>query len=142
MNLLTRKEIEMDVKDLMIGDWIDDGYKKAQVTSITCDGIVETTAAISNIEVVDPIPLTEDILVKNGFASSEGYAYLHLDENNFLEFCYYNHRLSKIYMGIEIDDWDKRVKIRDVVFVSSCNYVHEFQHDLKRCGIEKEIVID
>lgn len=38
----------MDCKDLMIGDWIEDGYKKSQVTSITCDGIVETTAAISN----------------------------------------------------------------------------------------------
>jgi len=57
----------MDVKDLMLGDWIEDGYKKAQVTSITCDGIVETTAAISNIEVVEPIPLTEEILVKNGW---------------------------------------------------------------------------
>ena len=42
-------------------------------------------------------------------------------------------------MGIEIDEWNKRVTIRDVVFVSNCNYVHEFQHDLKRCGIEKEV---
>ena len=57
----------MKVSDLMIGDWIGDGYKKAQVTSITCDGIVETTSGISNIEVVDPIPLTEEILVKNDF---------------------------------------------------------------------------
>lgn len=129
----------MDVTDLMIGDWIEDGYKKAQVTSITCDGIVETTAAISNIEVVDPIPLTEDILVRNGFIFNKGYAVLQVSEDTYLDFYKHEHRLRKVWEGI--DEWNNHAKVRDVTFVCQCYYVHEFQHALRLCGVEKSIIL-
>jgi hypothetical protein len=106
----------MDYKDLMVGDWIEDGYKKAQVTSITCDGIVETTAAISNIEVVDPIPLTEEILVKNGF------------KGNPLDGYYYWQDADRIEL-------DGNFGYHGIVI----NYVHQLQHLLRLRGIEKEI---
>ena len=106
----------MKVTDLMIGDWIEDGYKKAQVTSITCDGIVETTSAISNIEVVDPIPLTDEILTKNGWFALDEYRY----EGDVA--------LAKESSGFRLKNTNICV-----------NYVHQLQHLLRLSGIEKEI---
>ena len=61
----------MEAKDLMIGDWLLDGHVYAQVTSITCDGNIETTHnEHSNIELIEPIPLTSKVLEKNGFTKS------------------------------------------------------------------------
>lgn len=114
----------MEVRDLMLGDWIEDGYKKSQVTSITCDGIVETTAAISNIEVVDPIPLTEEILVKNGF---EKFA-----ESQTL----FDYTDNDIHLEYWIGDGCFRY------YTAEIHYVHQLQHLLRLCGVEKELVID
>lgn len=121
---------KLTCQDLMVGDWIEDGYKKSQVTSITCDGIVETTAAISNIEVVEPIKLTEEILVKNGFdftkrnygvvckEDKHGDVELSKDENGF-------------YWSINTDEYE----------ILRIDYVHTLQHLLRLCGIEKELTI-
>ena len=118
----------MKVTDLMLGDWIEDGYKKSQVTSITCDGIVETTAAISNIEVVDPIPLTEDILVKNGWDFRDRQYAIECKEDK-LGIVELSRDKDGYYWSI---NWDEYQIIR-------IHYVHELQHILRMCGIEKEI---
>ena len=117
----------MKVNELMLGDWIEDGYKKAQVTSITCDGIVETTAAISNIEVVDPIPLTEEILVKNGFDKDERSKYFHLYTLDMEGHWDFDISWSS-QNGFSYED----IKL---------TYVHQLQHLLRLCGIEKEITL-
>ena len=57
----------MKVKELTIGDWVLDGGVKAQVTSITCDGNIETTRRMSNEEIVEPLSITENILLDNGY---------------------------------------------------------------------------
>ena len=58
----------MEINELFIGAWVMDGIKPAEVTGIICDGIVETTVnESSNIEVIEPIPLTDAILYKHGF---------------------------------------------------------------------------
>ena len=119
---LARKEIDMDCKDLMVGDWIEDGYKKAQVTSITCDGIVETTAAISNIEVVDPIPLTEEILVKNGFVKTWNGDWQLKEYSTII--------ISKDYY---VEIFERIIRI---------DYLHELQHMLHAACVDKELVID
>lgn len=104
----------------MVGDWIEDGYKKAQVTSITCDGIVETTAAISNIEVVDPIPLTEEILVKNGWRKEP----ITIDGD-------YADWYGEIPICQEEDEFNyERIEL---------TYVHTLQHLLRLVGVQKEI---
>ena len=118
----------MKVTDLMIGDWIEDGYKQAQVSSITCDGIVETTAAISNIEVVAPIPLTEEILTKNGWDFTKRKYGIYCKEDKF-----HNVELSRdddgFYWSINTDEYE----------ILRIHYVHQLQHLLRLCGIEKEI---
>ena len=123
----------MKVSDICVGDWIEDGYKKSQVTSITCDGIVETTAAISNIEVIDAIPLTEEILVKNGFVEVE------LTDSYELNTDYYEIEVWNYSDGLWV------VIVHWIEFSSTpeskatVSYVHQLQHLLRLCGIEKEI---
>jgi hypothetical protein len=126
---------ELNCQDLMVGDWIDDGYKKAQVTSITCDGIVETTAAISNIEVIEPIPLTEEILVKNGFVG------VPLTDSYELNTDYYEIEVWNYSDGLWV------VNVHWIEFSSTpddkltVSYVHQLQHLLRLCGIEKQLTI-
>lgn len=62
----------MKANELMIGDFVLDGNIYAQVTSITCDGNIETTHnEYSNIELIEPIPLTPEVLARMGFTIEE-----------------------------------------------------------------------
>lgn len=129
----------MDTRDLFIGAYVFDGTSIAQVTGITCDGIVETTRnSQSNIELIEPIPLTEEFFEKNGFVL----------DNKFLQ-------LYKIY-----DSEDKRIIITDITnsgdgywnvhidnenydTIGSCDvkYVHQFQQLLRLCGYEMDVIV-
>lgn len=106
----------MKANELMIGDFVLDGNIYAQVTSITCDGNIETTHnEHSNIELIEPIPLTSEILEKIGWEEiPKGFVlYKKLCKNSFVV------NASKIQI----------------------KYIHELQHVLRLCGIEKEIVL-
>ena len=113
-------------EELMIGDWVLDGTQDAQVTGITCDGIIETTAnANSNIELLEPIPITPEILEKNGWERRPtGYVF-HIDGGKS-----YDNTLWYIFNDntfvVEIEEF-------------SIKYIHELQHALKLCGITKKI---
>lgn len=125
----------------MIGDWFFDGHVYAQVTSITCDGNVETTHnALSNIELVEPIPLTSKILEKNGFTKSTPPPGIHAK-------CYELNNKKDRY-NLTIADYNKYKRLLLNVdsedsecFNIKCDYVYELQHALRLCGIEKEIVL-
>lgn len=82
----------------------------------------------------EPIPITAEILVKNGFKWDGMYAYLEIDDTSFVTWYkheglvrkHYEHRENK---GIE------------TIFQSSPGivYVHQLQHALRLAGVEKEI---
>lgn len=122
----------------MVGDWFEDGYKSSQVTSITCDGIVETTSAISNIDVVEPIELTEEILVKNGFRYTANAIGRHNCKCYELEQEGVYHMTISIYKNEITCELDK-VDAMYMNVVTNC--VHTLQHLLRLCGIDKEITI-
>lgn len=129
----------MKEKDLMIGDWVLDGNAYAQVTSITCDGNIETTHnEHSNIELVNPIPLTPEILEKNGFTKSTPPPGIHArcykldnkkDRYN-LTIADYN-KYKRLLLDVDSEDSE--------CFNIKCDYVHELQHALRLCRINKEI---
>lgn len=138
----------MDCKDLMIGDfvYVARGYDKhltiEKVKGIIADKDEPYPVTISTGETVSlndikPIPLTSDILVKNGFIFNKGYAVLQVSEDTCLDFYKHEHRLRKVWKGI--DEWNNHAKVRDVTFVCQCYYVHEFQHALRLAGVQKEI---
>lgn len=121
----------MKVNELMIGDWVMDGKNIAQITSITCDGIIETTFnESSNIEVIEPISLTHEILVKIGFSTEPNIGYI-IDDYDGTQIIY--------------DSWNNNLRIikdyKTCLDIKTFNdlTVHELQHALRICGVEKEI---
>lgn len=126
------KANELTSKDLMVGDWVMFNDKPCQVKGLQSDDSAFLVGYKSMYYLIDvePIPLTPEILEKNGFERdrNDGYAILRLEDNS--EFFYYFHeyKLTKFYKS-------------EIIFRCQCVYAHELQHALKLCGIDKEIVV-
>ena len=129
----------MKAENLMIGDWVLDGNQIAQVVLLTCDGIIGTTFnESSNIEVVEPIPLTTEILEKNSWEECNWdtdddvqYGY---DYGLFYVTWWRNVKLLSCYFE------DKNAGLSyEMISELPTKYVHQLQHALKLCGIDKEI---
>ncbi len=143
----------MKATELMIGDWVlisvwDCKPFPSKVTSINynsyqgkdfVDWIDTEDEEDIGMYAVQPIPLTPEILEKNGFEKKED------DEGQEL----YSLLLGEwaiTYMSIygcpyltieDVLDYDRAhsvLNLKDSVY-----HVHELQHALKLCGIEKEI---
>lgn len=132
----------MEIKNLTIGDWVLDGLVYAQVTSITCDGVIETTHnKFSNIELIESIPLTREILKKNGFVHKHVYPYQYYE---------YINEEDKLMVGFAFPQGNRTSYKEPWVYIDSkyvfvehlpCIYVHQLQHALRLCGINKEITL-
>ena len=125
----------MKATDLMIGDLVyihEPECKGHRIDSIDeLDGQVGADGEVYDECDIRPIPLTEEILVKNGWdfrdrqyaieckEDGQGIVELSRDEDGY-------------YWSI---NWDEYLIIR-------IHYIHELQHILRLCGIEKELVID
>ena len=83
----------------------------------------------------EPIPLTPEILEKNGWLN-DPYSRLSLQDGKWLEFYWYEHRLQKYWEGT--DEWQNHTKQLELVFkAGSIFYVHELQHALRLCGLDE-----
>lgn len=128
----------LQANELMIGDYVNYRGQIIKVTSLYDKGgsnevgwgIKEGTWV--NVINVEPIPLTPEILEKNGFVLVEK---------------------EKGAYGVDVAPYYTR---NDVPFEVFCDgepfaiwfkdplnigYVHELQHALRLCGIEKEIIL-
>lgn len=137
----------MKPEELSIGDWVNvlnyhwDGRPyTGQVNGITKKHgtyYLQFGSALSaEIDRCEPIPITKEILEKNGF-SGEMYAIFKIDEHVWLEYYYHEHRLSRWWRGI--DEWNNHAEVSEVSFECHCHYIHELQHALRLCGISKTI---
>ena len=130
-------------KDLMIGDWvmydpnvfIEDEYiptKECYPTKIESGEDIDS--AVEGCYY--PIPLTTDILEKNGFTEIKGaYPTFKIDIYGYLikvTFPKENKETNNGNPFLVIDS-------RPSYYSSECLYVHELQHVLKLLGIKKEI---
>lgn len=118
----------MKAEDLMRGDWVYLFGAPCRIKDIVDDGVINYEKDVT------PIPLTPEILEKNGFGfidtsnkeySSVWTGWWILD---CLELGCCNNSKFPVFFNIA----DTNVKV---------NYVHELQHALKFCKIEKEIVL-
>lgn len=147
----------MDCKDLMIGDWVN--YSILNINSKVVSIIGNHTITIQFVdkndkigvihglleETINPIPLTEEILVKNGFE----YAYNEASEMQNKQLLvanigghYIEIRLDKRNVAIWYDYDENGDGVYSDVLIDLPHHVHKFQHLLRLCGIEKELVID
>lgn len=89
------------------------------------DGVLRT----ENVGDVSPIHLTPEILEKNGFVPDNfSPYYLPIEDGSI--------RFSKHQYGLYCN-----ILLPYQRYDGVCNYVHQLQHALRLCGIEKEIVI-
>ena len=109
----------MRATDLMIGDWVKCGRRYMKVTQLAedmdCDDIL-------------PIPLTAEILEKNGWKSMNN------GSGDFIltkPMAGNSATITKIINGYEIS--------HGAFNGLGIHYIHELQHVLRLCGISKEI---
>lgn len=145
----------MKATEVMLNDLVMCNNKVCKVCSI--EGVMvlvsfkdgEKLTIEDNIE---PIPLTPEILEKNGFgiikSSSCATVYLWLEKVEGKTYATYTIEISIYPTPIHGVNILTRIdtpssKGDGVSKLHSCdiNYVHELQHALKLCGISKEIVI-
>lgn len=131
------KANELSCKDLMVGDWvrIKMSQHNTKVTNIDANSVYTETAYPIRYDEIEPIPLTAEILEKNG------WVYNNEDEKFFpqtwvggglmlqgADDCGY-----RIVVTSDYDDEDTN----NTPFVII--YVHELQHALRLRRIKKEI---
>ena len=138
--------------DLMVGDWVSAPYtiekrRNIQVEEIICDEINPCWDGMENyggikIEYLEPIPLTQEILEKNGWHEPKN-AWMVLREGcNELNILLGEHYTEVEYMNMAYNPEDPD----EVNYGSSFEFprainVHELQHIMKFCEFEKEIVL-
>ena len=142
----------MKANELMIGDYVKikgDYGKPLKITTIDdtynsinyFDGDAEGELTLQLNE-IEPIPLTNEILEKSGFIKQnfDGWEYIHPNDSTFSYIDYRilwrtdydNHLFIKKYKGSNIFA---------TLQISRINFVHQLQQALMFCEIEKEIVL-
>ena len=146
----------MDIRELMIGDWVF--YKNEPIMVY---GINDSNDDRINYEddgyggcsyicadEVSPIPLTVEILEKNGFKKKRNlYGQIHFcyTENDDI-YCNcniepQNHIMNNEFF-VHVEQYSHRVKnSHSGEFIGYILYVHELQNILRSARIEKEIIL-
>lgn len=150
----------MKANELMIGDWVklkDGGPLQMEDVSgtgmfkkWTSDGEYMIPYSYDEIE---PIPLTPEILEKNGFIKDKdkktiGTTYHILiptgyEANSYtIQITLYKEPICGVSVLLKIWGWIPPYQggINDI-HLCGAKYVHELQHALRLCKIEKEIVL-
>lgn len=128
----------MKATELMIGDWVYDHDINKQ-HKVAAQDLLLLDEGIMTENVFEPIPLTLEILQKNGFETD--------GEAIWASFCPEDNEFA-----LEISEpnyYDENCGERGYWWtINACEYsiiplryVHELQHALRLCGIEKEIVL-
>lgn len=120
----------LKISDLSVGDYVcycdrvykvnsieESGYVRANNESYSCPHILK------HLDYIEPIPITAEILEKNGFVKNGGRWY---NSEVIMEFEQYR------------DCWWRTINCGEysVYFI---NYVHQLQHALRLAGVDKEI---
>ena len=132
--IIWRLGVIMKVEDLMTGDWYWwEAEGKKYPLQVTKDTFKLMDEDISNFQ---PIPLTPEILEKNGILYEKQSYYHIIEDDKDLECTYYIQQVLQgdWAIGIDIGAYDCSVFAR-------VKYIHELQHALRLCKIEKEIVV-
>lgn len=134
-------ERAIKISDLSVGDWVcDKNGNSAKILGIEnwSDGYMlnirrcGVDVGMVPLASAHPIPITPEILEKNGFEKRDTYIW-----NNPKMRCT-AYRFGRKY-------WDVRVtyRARDYrptrITIDNILYVHELQHALRLAGVEKEI---
>ena len=163
---------KFDYKSLMIGDWVmcpSIKEKYAKITEIYLTPEQEPKRMVAlNVqgrrycvpqENIEPVPLTTEILEKNGFLKEEkegdptfpflSFVLSWIDEEKYhIEICWidshdkYDANTGTYLHGVT-EEWILEIEcVKGYISISQPKlYVHELQHAFQLCSIEKEIML-
>ena len=126
----------MEAEELMIGDWVLDkavSEKPVQVLQINLKNVHyehEKGYISVGTEIIEPVPLTHEILEKNGFEREGGASRCKFDKW-WLSILHWN----KGRLELIISDDSTKLYTLDI----DLKYVHQLQHALRLLGINKNI---
>ncbi len=139
----------MKANELMIGDWVvvhrpGDRHEQVRVKSVIGNGTIEAKTSDGLVAIgelaVEPIPLTAEVLEKNDFKQRHDGIFWWPD--------LYRHNTPPIavelWMAELFDNFYIKIEQYENArysYINTCNEVHELQHALRLCGIEKEIAL-
>lgn len=141
----------MEATDLMIGDWVlyENDYGKVWCLEEASDLVGldlsdNMSTQDAHFEDIFPIPLTPEILEKNGFEKvldedgTECYRYYNRAADGYIKISLYNGGDGD--WSIEIVNYEK-FDNNEIVYNNNFIFlkVHQLQHALRLCGITKEI---
>lgn len=146
------KENELSSKDLMIGDWLQDSFGNIGQVYRLDPGRVHLRLLQERpqdeeyiVHDIEPIPLTPEILEKNGFEVERGGKIMGMQVADKCTLCI-GDGIKKCriemqdYGETEHRKWATKITALDEVRVG-IGYVHQLQHALRLCRINKEIVV-
>lgn len=142
----------MKANELMIGDWVcvtkNFTQKYHKIRALSNDegavfrGIYVNEYGVKNPSIfspndTEPIPLTQEILENNGFENIGDDTYQLEEKPCWFWVDFFNHQYGCEFdtSTHEYEDDEHRLKLYGIPSV------HELQHALRLCGIEKEIVL-
>ena len=137
----------MKANELMIGDWVRKLESCGHTIPVRVTGIIDEDSSVlferrdcvhgvTDIKAFEPIPLTAEILEKNGFEQDDYYLQftLYLDSKRA--------KSRSVVMLPQDEEWseiDMTLRCNKADVTMELCYVHELQHALRLCGIDKEI---
>ena len=130
----------MEATELMVDDWVYNTHnrKPEQVCEIREHMVMLAYNDLYGYDEIEPIPLTPEILEKNGFVKSVNIRDAPPYDNNI----YYSiiQDGNTIFWGWWQPDNVLLIPTYSTGFIT-LNNTHELQHALKLCRIEKEIIL-
>lgn len=146
----------MKASELMVGDYItfsdvqnDSNCPKLKVIAINEEDVYvlndgDPVADLYDIKELSGIPITPEILENNGFAKEKedelGITYYFLARPFITQITLYKEPIGGVSILFKV--WGRVPSseggVNDI-HLCSVKYVHEMQHALRLCGIEKEI---
>ena len=131
----------LKIRDLSIGDCVKiDIYPTPyKIIDLSSRGYVWLLGRnrVAPIRVIEPIPITPEILKANGWTWDGMYAILRIDEHSHFEYYKHECRLTKLWKGI--DEWQNHVEVSEITFRCHCRAVHQLQHALRLAGLNEDI---
>ena len=151
----------MEAKELMIGDWIvyegDTNYDnpiRIEGMDIATKSLITSDREDVGFDGIEPIPLTPEILEKNGLIKDEdrgkdfGQTYHILIPTGYeahsftVQVTIYKEPIQGVDVLFKCWGWIPPFNgALDDIHLCSLKYVHQIQHALRLCGIDKEIVL-
>ena len=134
----------MDCKSLMIGDWFQTTYPNGKTEYRQVRGIVKGDVAEHVIHdngvtnAIEPIPLTAEILEKNGWKKvfdkvdyMVKYDLAKEGKNCWMMWAIKEHNLDIQRQDEKLDMYNLKVQM----VCMPCDFVHELQRALRCCGL-------